>query len=138
MKKAIVLILTITLFSCGKDTSEMKTNLAGYWEITSVEMPDGTTKDFSISTTIDFIEVDGDTGVRTKVNPKLDGTFSTNGTAESFKISEENYKLVLAYKNPFATWKETILQAKKDELKIKNEEGKIYSYKRFEKFTFKE
>ena len=35
-------------------------NLNGYWEIEKVTFPNGETKDYSVSTTIDYIELKGD------------------------------------------------------------------------------
>jgi hypothetical protein len=135
MYKTVIVFLLIMFVSCGKQEPEdMIVNLSGYWEIHKVTMPDGTSKDFSINSTIDFIEVNGKTGLRTKVMPQLDGSFVTTNTAERFTIKIENDSLRLFYQTPFATWKETVLVAKDSTLQVLNHEGKRYIYHKFRKF----
>ena len=129
------LLLSILIISCeNQSPSEQIEKLGGYWEIESVAMPDGTEKDFSISTTVDYIEVTDTSGIRTKVNPQLDGTFVTNGTTEKFELRIEEDSLRMYYSTPYNNWKETVLMAKDSVLKVKNRDGKIYSYKTFQKF----
>ena len=135
-KIASFLFLLLAL-SCGRqDPAEQKENLNGYWEITEVKLRDGTKKDFNISTTLDFINVKDDLGTRNKVSPQLDGSFSTNGIAEGFTLKIEDDSLRLYYETPFDSWKETVIFAKDSILKIKIRDGKIYNYKKFEKFNF--
>ncbi|GHC54116.1 hypothetical protein GCM10008083_17840 [Ulvibacter litoralis] len=118
------------------DPSAQKEKLSGYWQIETVELPDGTKKDFSFSATLDYISLSEEKGMRTKVAPKLDGTFQNNGASENFTTKIEDDSLRLYYSTPFDTWKETVLVATDSILKIKNKEGKIYAYKKFVKFTF--
>ena len=122
--------------SCGKqDFAEQITHLNGYWEIQSVEMTDGSKKEFNINTTIDFIAISGDTaGVRKKVSPKLDGSFITNNASEKFKIKVESEELTLYYQTPYNEWRETVLLVNQSILKVMNKEGKKYTYRRFRKF----
>ena len=78
MKKYVLIgllvIVSISLFSCQQNTKELKENLSGYWEIKKVTTLEGETKEFKISTVIDYITVEGNTGKRTKVIPQLDGS----------------------------------------------------------------
>lgn len=135
--KIVAFLFLLIAFSCGKqDPAEQKENLYGYWEIAEVKLPDGTKKDFSISTTLDFINVKDDLGTRIKVSPHLDGSYSTTGIAEEFTLKIEDDSLRLYYKTPFDSWKETVVFAKDSILKIKISDGKIYTYKKFEKFNF--
>lgn len=137
--KYIFFLIVLAIGGCSKqDPKLQKEHLAGYWEISSVEMTDGTKKSFSINSVVDFIEVTGDYGVRTKVAPKFDGTFVTNGTAEKFSIKIEDDSLRLYYETPFDNWKETILTATDSILTVKNRDNKIYYYSRFKKFNFGE
>jgi hypothetical protein len=125
----------LVLISCGKqDPSTQIERLAGYWEIESVAMPDGETKEFSMSMIVDFIEVSENKGVRTKVSPQLDGSFLNNGVAEKFDITIENDSLRLYYTTPFDSWKETVLIATDSVLKVLNRDNKIYTYSKFKKF----
>ena len=133
-----IILIMITLGCEKPNPLVQKENLAGYWEIKSVTMPDGTEKNFGINALIDFIEVSGDSGVRTKVAPKFDGSFANNGSAEKFSIKIENDSLRLYYETPFDTWAETVLSAKDSALVVRNRDNKVYSYIKFKKFNFEE
>jgi len=125
------------LIGCGKpDPTVQKEKLAGYWEIQQVTMPDGTKKEFGISTIVDFIEVSGNYGVRTKVSPKFDGSFVNNGSTEKFSLKIEQDSLRMYYETPYDSWKETVLVVEDSILKVKNKDHKIYTYKKFRKFNF--
>lgn len=133
--RIILLILTIVLFSCEKpNPEEQKQHLSGYWEINTVEMPDGEVKNFGVNTIIDYIEINGDSGTRTKVSPKFDGTFNTNGVTEDFTLNIEENQLIMHYKTSFDEWKETVVEAKDSILVLKNRDNKTYTYNRFKKF----
>ena len=114
----------------------MLKNLPGYWEIESVKNEDGALKEFKISTTIDFIELNGNEGLRTKVNPQLDGSFINKGTTENFSVDKSGEKLVLNYDNTLDQWSEKVIEVTKTSLIVTNAAGKEYRYKRFEKFDF--
>lgn len=130
-------ILLIFVFSCSKpDPGLQKQYLEGYWEIKTVEMPDGEQKNFGVNTIVDHIKIKGDSGVRTKVSPKLDGTFTTNGVSEEFTLKIEEDSLRIYYKTPYDEWKETVIEAKDSTLIVKNRDNKIYTYTKFQKFDF--
>lgn len=139
MNKYITIVITIALItSCAKqDPNEQIQYLDGYWSIEKAVLENGTEKDFTLSTTVDFIEVNGTTGLRKKVQPKLDGTFLTSTKAETFEIKIENDSLRLYYTTPFDSWKETVLKAKDSTLVVLNRDGKTYFYKKFVTFDFK-
>ena len=135
--KFIILPLLLIAVSCEKPNPEaQKQNLSGYWEIKSVKMPDGEKKEFNINTVVDYIEIEGDSGMRTKVSPKFDGTFTTNGVSEDFTLKIEEDSLRMYYKTPFDEWKETVIEAKDSTLIVKNRDNKIYTYSKFKKFDF--
>ena len=135
--KFMILFLLVFAISCEKPNPEaQKQNLSGYWEIKSVKMPDGEKKEFDINTVVDYIELNGDSGTRTKVSPKFDGTFTTNGVAENFTLKIEEDSLRMYYKTQFDAWKETVIEAKDSTLTVKNRDNKIYNYSKFKKFDF--
>lgn len=139
MKIVSIAICVFFLFSCqNNDPQEQKSKLSGYWEIKSVTFPDGVEKNYSISTTIDYIEVKNDSGIRKKVAPKLDGTFTTSNDFEKFVLKIEEDSLRLYYSTPFDSWKETVILAKDSILKVKNRDAKVYTYKKFRKFSLSE
>ena len=133
----MILFLLVFAISCEKPNPEaQKQNLSGYWEIKSVKMPDGEKKEFDINTVVDYIELNGDSGTRTKVSPKFDGTFTTNGVSENFTLKIEEDSLRMYYKTQFDAWKETVIEAKDSTLTVKNRDNKIYNYSKFKKFDF--
>ncbi|MDP2687951.1 MAG: hypothetical protein Q8O62_12060 [Aequorivita sp.] len=137
--KITYLLFSLLVVSCDKpNPEEQKQNLSGYWEIKTVEMPNGEKKEFNINTVVDYIEMKGDSGSRTKLTPKFDGTFNTNGISEDFTLKIEEDSLRMYYKTPFDEWKETVIKAKDSTLTVKNRDNKIYTYNKFRKFDFKE
>jgi hypothetical protein len=136
--KTIIVLVSLFAISCSKpNPQEQKQHLSGYWEIKTVQMPDGDLKKFKANTVIDYMEVKGNSGMRTKVAPKFDGSFVNNGVVENFNIKIEDDSLRLYYKTPFDQWKETVIEAKDSLLKVKNRDNKIYTYSKFKKFDFK-
>ena len=108
--------------------------LEGYWEIEKVDFPDGNTKEYSISTTIDHIRMETDsTGYKTKVMPQLDGSFKTSGDSEAFSLTENKGKLQLRFTTRLSGHTETILQLKEEQLILLNEREMKYTYIRFKK-----
>ena len=122
--KIIIILVSLIALSCEKPNPEaQKQNLGGYWEIKTVKMPNGEKKEFGINTIIDYIEVKGDSGQRTKVSPKLDGTFASNGVSENFTLKIEEDSLRMYYKTPFDEWKETVIVVKDSTLTVKNRDN---------------
>ena len=134
MKKLILLLLLISVFSCSKNPNEFIPYINGYWEIDEVTLSDGTKRDYNFNDMIDYIEVtDSLSGFRRKLKPNLFGTFETSKSEERFNIKIENDSLNIYYKTPYAEWKETILNANESQLVILNNTNKdVYIYKRYE------
>ncbi|MFT6797112.1 MAG: hypothetical protein ACJART_002260 [Maribacter sp.] len=131
--KPLLLFLGFTvLLSCTSVNEEKLDLLNGYWEIDRVEFPNGGEKEYRMSTDVDFIQLEGLKGFRKKMKPRFDGNFETSDDAEPFriKVSEEIYSIV--YKNNLSEWSETLTAISKDNFSIKNEDGILYHYKRFE------
>lgn len=134
MKRLILLLLLISVFSCSKNPNEFIPHINGYWEIDEVTLSDGTKRDYNFNDMIDYIEVnDSLSGFRRKLKPNLFGTFETSKSEERFNIKIENDSLNIYYKTPYAEWKETILNANESQLVILNNTNKdVYIYKRYE------
>ncbi|GAA0873016.1 lipocalin family protein [Gangjinia marincola] len=107
-------------------------DLNGYWQIEKVEFTDGTVKEFRANPTVDYIFIEGDQGIRKKVRPQFDGTFTTSDSQENITITKEGESLVLIYETDMDRWKENLLALEAEEFRIQNEEGVIYTYKKFE------
>jgi hypothetical protein len=106
--------------------------LNGYWEIAKVDFPDGSLKEYTVSSSIDFIHLDGRKGYRKKVQPKFDGTFETSNDAEIFEIGGTKGIYEITYSTGFSTWKEDLISLSATQFSVKNKEGITYTYKRFE------
>lgn len=133
MKKYAILLLTLFFISCGNTVDKDKLSLLnGYWEITEVQFKNGGKKEYKISPTVDYIQLENLKGFRKKVNPKFDGSFETSDDAEPFTIVEEGERFNMHYKNDLSEWNETITALSEDTFLVKNAEGTVYRYKRFE------
>ena len=128
----LALFLVTLLLACSAPTPEEQLkNLPGYWEIDLVEFPDGTVKEFNISTTIDFITIEDSIGIRKKLAPTLKGTYYTTKSQETFTFKNTTDGIVLYYKTPFDSWNETVVRAQDSVLVLQNADGNLYKYKRF-------
>ena len=132
MNRLLLFLCFGFLVSCTSVTEDKLHLLNGYWEIEKVTFPNGGEKEYKISTTIDFIQLEGLKGFRKKMNPRFDGNYETSDDAEPFEvlISEETY--ILSYENELSTWQETLTALTEDNFSIQNEDGIQYHYKRFE------
>lgn len=132
LKFTAILILLVSITSCtNKPTLEALPHLNGYWEIKSVETDKGKEIEYKFNETVDFFEVTANNGVRTKVKPKLDGTFRKTNDAEGFTAEFKEDKLTLIYKTTWDTWSETILYLDDSKLVTLNDQGIRYTYNRF-------
>ncbi|MDC6352167.1 hypothetical protein PP178_11440 [Zeaxanthinibacter sp. PT1] len=133
MKKLLLLTLIFTLSGCGHDVkSEDLQHLDGYWEIAEVEMPDGQSREYKASTTVDYISLQGREGYRKKVQPSLSGTYTTSDDAVKISISEKEGVFYINYREADNEWSERILQLEASDLEVINDEQVIYRYKRYE------
>ncbi len=133
MNKIAIIGYLFFIFGCSNSISkEDLTQLNGYWEIEQVVFPDGNTKAYKVSTTVDYIQLEGVEGFRKKVSPKFDGTYETSDDAESFSITEKDGSFILNYKTELSEWSEKLEDLDADTFSVVNEEGLQYDYKRFE------
>ncbi|MEM1256991.1 MAG: hypothetical protein AAGH81_00590 [Bacteroidota bacterium] len=109
--------------------------LNGYWEINEVQFPNGQVKRYSISTMIDFIEIEGMTGFRKKMKPQFDGSFITSDDAESFSVFEKNDRFHFSYGQGIQQREEVLLEVTQNTFVVKNTSGVEYHYKRYEPIT---
>lgn len=132
MRTLIVSLVFIVLSACKQKTTwDQIPNLNGYWEIEKVTFPDGSEKEYSVNTTIDYIEVQGKHGVRKKVQPQFTGTYETSNDAESFTLIEKEGGIGMYYKNELSEWQENITSLDQNSFSVTNMEQITYHYKRF-------
>ncbi|TYB77051.1 hypothetical protein [Bizionia myxarmorum] len=134
IRRSILILTTVALLtSCTKNPEEFIEHIEGYWEIEKVTLKNGSIKEYNYNDTIDFISLeDSLNGIRKKLKPNFMGTFETSDDAETFQIKIENDSLNIYYETAFDSWKETILLATKDQLKVINKYDAVFLYKRYE------
>jgi len=134
MKKLVPIFLSVLFFACEETTVQESDlhYLNGYWEISAVEFPDGSIKEYGMNPNIEFIQFEKGNGLRRKLQPKFDGTYGTSNDVESFTISSVNGTFALRYKNDFSEWEEKLVKLDSLSFSVTNPEGNTYSYKRFE------
>lgn len=132
MNRFLILFIGILLFSCSSVTEDKLTLLNGYWEIIEVEFSNGNKKEYKVNSNVDYFMLKDLNGYRKKVNPKFDGSFETSDDAEPFTILKKNDAFKMSYKNSLSSWEERILSLSDENFSVKNENGTIYRYKRFE------
>jgi hypothetical protein len=125
-------ILVLLIFSCSENPESYIQHIDGYWEITEVIFPDGNKKEYTFNETIDYISVnDSLNGFRKKLKPGINGTYFTSEDAEALVVKIENDSLNIYYSTPYNTWKETILEATPENLRVINDNKTVYLYKRY-------
>ncbi len=135
MKRIYFLYLSIiiSLVACSQSPEDSLKYIEGYWEIANVTFTDGTKKEYSISQNIDFFDLnENHTGVRKKVQPDITGHFTTSQNIENIDIEINNNLLILKYTTAYDSWKETVLTATKEKLILQNENGNIFTYRRYQ------
>lgn len=134
MKNIIkILPALLLLISCNSEFKAEEVNkINGYWEVSLVETPDGTEKEYGMSTTVDFFEIKDNKGFRQKVMPQLDGRYLTNEVKETITVKDSASKTFLHYKTNYTNWNEEIIEISDNVLVVKNDQDFIYHYKRFE------
>jgi len=125
-------IICLLILSCSEHQETYIEHLDGYWEIEEVTLNDGTKKQYKFNETIDYIKInDSLKGYRKKLKPGINNTYFTSDNAEAFTIKLENDNLNIYYNTPFTEWKETVLEASPNRLKVINENKDVYLYKRY-------
>ena len=93
----------------------------------------GNTKEFGMSQSIDFFEMNPDgKGVRKKVQPNVLGDFKASDASENIDALIKDGKVVLQFSTAFDTWEEKLFKATATKLILINTDGKIYTYRRYQ------
>ena len=132
MRRIGFLLVLLLISSCSKKAQSFIEHLNGYWEIEKVVLVDGTKKEYKYNDTVDYINLnDSLVGFRKKLKPMINSKYITSKDAEGITAKMENDSLHLYYKTPYTTWKETVLYADENTLKVINDKKTIYLYKRY-------
>ena len=131
MKRLIILFF----FTLGCDNHVNIDFINGYWEIVSVSKNNEFIKEYPFSNAVDFFIIDSlNNGYRKKIKPKINGSFEITLHEIPISIKNNNNSYEIKYFSAGNQYVETINKLDKNRLIIKNSEGIIFSYKRFEKY----
>ena len=133
MKRLIILFFFI--ISCDKQINLDLIN--GYWEIVSVSKNNEFVKEYPFSNAVDFFIIDSlNNGYRKKIKPKINGSFEITLHEIPISIKNSNNFYEIKYYSAGNQYVEKISKLDQNRLVIKNSEGIIFSYKRFEKYFY--
>ncbi len=132
--RSIPYLLALWLIASCEPTLKQEDlkHLGGYWEIEKVVFPDGSSREYSLSATIDYFEYEDLKGFRKKVQPNLKGTYTTSDDAEFFEIATKKDIFILRYTNELSQWEEVIKSVDEVGLVLVSQDGVTYFYKRFQ------
>jgi hypothetical protein len=125
-------IFLLFLACSGGPSREDLQYLGGYWEIRRVEFPDGSEKQYTANTAIEYLEWDGESGFRKKMQPTLKGTYLTSDDALPMKVLWRDQRLFLSFKGEETPWEEEVLDLQEDILITRHANGLQYEYARYE------
>jgi len=133
MRNSLLFLGVLLLFNCRPKNAALEMHsLNGYWEIEKVSFPDKSVKTYDISTAIDFFTYKDGGGFRKKVQPSLDGTYTTSDDAIPFLKVEIEGAVYLRYTNEQESWEEEVQLLQANILRLRNAEGIQYTYSRYE------
>lgn len=139
MQKHLYLILLLTVITACKSSIQEGeiTRLEGYWEITKVVFQDGTTKPYTVNTTVDYIGIDGFNGYIKKMKPGLNGRYQTSNKAAQFKLIQKDGLWEMHFEGD---QKSTLSLLELDSLEyaVKDQGQVRYYYKRYEPINIKD
>ena len=140
MKKIISLLaisFVIFFISCNKNNNIADNYIKnikyinGYWEISKVIKSGQVIKNYDFNGTVDFFFLDDkNQGYRKKVKPIINGSFDISMHQMVLKIKEDNKNLYLVY-GENEDYSETLIKLDSMSLITKNNDGRIFEYKRF-------
>lgn len=133
MQKHLYLLLLLTVITACKSSIQEGeiSRLEGYWEITKVVFQDGTTKPYTVNTTVDYIGIDGFNGYIKKMKPGLNGRYQTSNKAAQFKLIQKDGLWEMHFEGD---QKSTLSLLELDSLEyaVKDQGEVRYYYKRYE------
>ncbi|MFY9235908.1 MAG: hypothetical protein WAO43_01940 [Flavobacteriaceae bacterium] len=133
MQKHLYLLLLLTVITACKSSIQEGeiSRLEGYWEITKVVFQDGTTKPYTVNTTVDYIGIDGFNGYIKKMKPGLNGRYQTSNKAAQFKLIQKDGLWEMHFEGD---QKSTLSLLELDSLEyaVKDQLQVRYYYKRYE------
>lgn len=133
MQKHLYLLLLLTVITACKSSIQEGeiSRLEGYWEITKVVFQDGTTKPYTVNTTVDYIGIDGFNGYIKKMKPGLNGRYQTSNKAAQFKLIQKDGLWEMHFEGDQKSTL-SLLELDSIEYAVKDQLQVRYYYKRYE------
>lgn len=129
MKYLGIFIIALATLSCTDQSTDAKlNNLQGYWNIEHVEKPDGTEQEFPFTNHMDFFEINGISGTKSRVSPTFDGKFISYGETIKFVWEVRENQLLLNFGTGESAYSMILREATKEEMVLIHEDGTIYHY----------
>lgn len=128
---SFIAVIALVVVGCGHKVNDADLQLLnGYWEIEKVKLPDGEEKDYTVNTTLDYLEINAQgEGFRQKVMPQFNGEYETNDIPETLVIKKDGDTFWMEYSTDFAKWKEQLISIEKGKMVVKNAHDITYYYK---------
>ncbi len=130
MKKCIVLLAVWILSGCSQPADETLKHVAGYWNIDTVKMVDGSTREFPFSNHMDHFAINGKNGVKNRVSPTYDGKFIDYGSPVSFKWETREGALFLLFNDGTEKYEQQVIKVNETTMELLHDNGTRYFYKR--------
>ena len=133
MQKHLYLLLLLTVITACKSSIQEGeiSRLEGYLEITKVVFQDGTTKPYTVNTTVDYIGIDGFNGYIKKMKPGLNGRYQTSNKAAQFKLIQKDGLWEMHFEGDKKSTL-SLLELDSLEYAVKDQGQVRYYYKRYE------
>lgn len=139
MRKLFFILASLLLIACGKnDPKEELNHISGYWQIDRVQIEKDSVIKYGFSQYIDYIKIIDSSGFRKKLQPDFSGKFKTSKAAEKVTPEINDNKLFLHYSTAYDNWTEEVIAADEEKLVLKNRDGKVYYYHRYEPINLKD
>ena len=128
----IIISFFLQLIYCSRHEIMDIKIIEGVWEVYSVSSKDEVFYPKGNSPLVDYYSLNSDsTGVKKKLKPNFNKTFSSSFDKVKFRILKNNGFIYLNYQSNSNNWIERIEKLTKNELVISNNKFE-YHYKRFE------
>ena len=127
----MIFIFCLQLTSCNNYKIEDIKKIEGMWEINSISTKGEVFYPKGNTPLVDFYTFNTDsTGIKKKLKPNFDKTFSSSLDKINFEIIEVNGLIYLDYISRDNKWRERIIKLTNNELIIYNDKFE-YNYRRF-------
>ncbi len=128
----LIIYIFLNFFNCSRHEIMDVKIIEGIWEVYSVSSKDEVFYPKGNSPLVDYYSLNSDsTGVKKKLKPNFNKTFSSSYDKVKFRILENNGFIYLNYHSNSNDWIERIEKLTENELVISNNKFE-YHYKRFE------